>query len=193
MIDLLFVPGGRSPREARRDRAAPLSISGPSDLVAGAYAGRMEAQKVSFWKNRYRVTDQGREITVWDSSVWRSGGEFELHGQRFQVRSNAWGTKYSMVDAADTVLASADRVGRKRWSVRAGEQTYQFKRKSFWSTEEELLLGDTRVGSVRKTSVWGNDVAVELPGLAPELQIFVLGVVLSMWESQAAAAAASSS
>ena len=63
-------------------------------------------------------------------------------------------------------------------------------RKSFWGNEEELVLGDTRVGSVRKTSFWRGDVAVELPGLATALQLFVLGVVISMWDAQAAAEAA---
>ena len=148
----------------------------------------MEARKISVWRSRYSVTDRGREITVWDSSVWKSGGEFELDGRRFRVRSNAWGHKYTMVDDAGAVVASADRVGRKRWTVEAAGRTYHFRRKSFWGNEEELVLGDTRVGSVRKTSFWRGDVAVELPGLATALQLFVLGVVISMWDAQAAAA-----
>jgi hypothetical protein len=149
----------------------------------------MEARKISIWRSRYSVTDRGREITVWDSSVWRSGGEFELDGRRFQVRSNAWGHKYTMVDDAGAVVASADRVGRKRWTVEAAGQTYHFRRKSIWGNEQELVLGDTRVGSVRKTNLWRGDVAVELPGLVPALQVFVLGVVISLWDAQAAAAA----
>jgi hypothetical protein len=162
-----------------------------SDIAPGfSYAHRMEARKISVWRSRYSVTEQGREITVWDSSVWKSGGEFALDGRRFQVRSSAWGSKYAMVDDVGAVVASAGRVGRKRWTVEAAGQTYQFRRKSFWGNEEELVLGDTRVGSVRKTSFWRGDVAVELPGLATALQIFVLGVVIRMWDSQAAAAAA---
>ena len=51
-----------------------------------------------------------------------------------------------MVDDAGAVVASADRVGRKRWTVEAAGQTYHFRRKSFWGNEEELVLGDTRVG-----------------------------------------------
>jgi hypothetical protein len=148
----------------------------------------MEAHKISVWKGHYRVTDGGREITTWDSSTWKSGGEFLLDGQRFQVRSNAWGSKYTMTDDFGTVLASADRVGRKRWSVEAGGQTYHFRRKSMWTSEEEMVLGDTRVGAVRKTSVWRGDVELELPTLPRPLQLFVLGVVISMWEAQAAAA-----
>jgi hypothetical protein len=135
------------------------------------------------------VTDRGRQIAVWDSSMWKSGGEFELDGRRFQVRSNAWGTKYTMVDDTGAVVASADRVGRKRWTVAAGGLTYHFRRKSIWSNEEELVLGDTRVGSVRKTSFWRGDIAVELPSLATVVQLFVLGVVISIWNAQAAAAA----
>ncbi|GAB3837849.1 hypothetical protein ACFFMR_20095 [Micromonospora andamanensis] len=149
----------------------------------------MEARKVSVWRNRYDVTDRGREITVWDRSMWRSGGEFALDGRRFQVRSNVWGTRYTMVDDAGTLVASADRVGRKRWTVEASGQTYHFRRRSAWGSEEELILGDTRVGSIRKTSFWRGDVAIELPGLATELQLFVFGVVISMWDAQAAAGA----
>jgi len=152
----------------------------------------MEARKLSVWKSRYLVTDRGREIATWDRSVWKSGGEFLLDGRRFQVRSNGWGNKYTMTDDTGAVLASADRVGRKRWTVSAGGQTFQFRRKSFWTSEEELVLGDTRVGSVRKTSLWGNTIEVELPTLTPALQLFVLGVVISKWEAESAAAAASS-
>lgn len=148
----------------------------------------MEARKLSVWRGRYRVTDRDREITVWDSSFWKGGGQFELDGRRFQVRSNGWGTKYTLVDDAGAVLASADRVGRKRWSVESAGQTYQFRRKSILRNEEELVLGDTRVGSVRKTSFWRGDVAAELPGLTTALQVFVLGVVISMWEAEAASA-----
>ncbi|WP_243706243.1 hypothetical protein [Micromonospora sp. KC721] len=147
----------------------------------------MEARRTSVWRSRYAVTDRGREITVWDSSMWKSGGEFELDGRRFQVRSNVWGNKYTMVDDAEAVVASADRVGRRRWTVEAAGQTYHFRRKSIWRDEEELVLGDTRVGSVRKTSFWRGDVVVELPGLATALQLFVFGVVISMWDAQASA------
>lgn len=150
----------------------------------------MEARKTSAWKGHYVVTDRGREIATWNKSTWKSGGEFTIEGRRFRVRSNGWGNKYTMTDDSDTVIASADRVGRKRWTVTADSQTYNFRRRSFWASEEELVLGDTRVGSVRKTSFWRGDVDVELPGMAPALQLFILGVVISKWDAEAAAAAA---
>jgi hypothetical protein len=149
----------------------------------------MEARKADSWGRRYTVTDGGRELTVWDSSFWRGGGAFELGGRRYEVRPNVWGSRYAMVDDAGTLLAKADRIGRRRWAVQAGEQTYHFRRRSLWGHEEELLLGDSPVGSVRQTSFWRGDVALDLPGLPQPLQVFVLGVVLSMWRQQAAAAA----
>ena len=47
-----------------------------------------------------------------------------------------------------------------------------------------------RVDSVRKTSFRRGNGAVELPGLATALQLFVLGVVIRMWDALAAAEAA---
>ena len=152
----------------------------------------MEAHKISMWRSRYQVLDRGRDVTVWDSSMWRSGGAFQLDGQRYQVRSNAWGNKYMMTDDFGAVLAAADRVGRKRWTVEAGGATYHFRRKGFWGNEEELMLGDHPAGSVRRTSWWRGDVAVDLPTLPLPVRVFVLGVVISMWDAQAAAAAAAS-
>ena len=149
----------------------------------------MEARKISAWKNTYVVTDRGREVATWDRSVWRSGGEFLLDSRRYRVRSNGWGTRYTMTDESDTVVAAADRVGRKHWTVSADGQTYDFRRRSWWNNEEELVLGETRVGAVRKPSVWRGDVEVELPTLPPALQLFVLGVVISKWDAETAAAA----
>ncbi|GIG91203.1 LURP-one-related/scramblase family protein [Plantactinospora endophytica] len=152
----------------------------------------LKARKLTVWRSRYEVTVRGRVVTTWDDAFWRSGGEFELDGQHYQVRGNAWGNRYRMLDAAGGIVASADRVGRKRWTVQAAEQTYHFQRVSFFGSEQELHAGGRRVGSVRRTSFWRGDVVADLPGLPLPVQIFVLGVVITMWNQQSAAAAASS-
>lgn len=149
----------------------------------------MEAKKISVWGNRYRVTDHGREITTWDTSVWKNGGRFELDHHRFTVRGNAWGNRYTMLDASGAVAASALSVGRKRWTVEAAGQTYHFERTSMWGHEQELRVAGTRAGSVRKDGVFRSGITADLPGLPLPVQVFVLGVIITMWESQAAAAA----
>jgi len=148
----------------------------------------LEARKTSVWRSRYDLTLDGRPVATWDSATWRSGGDFELGGRRYEVRGNAWGNRFSMVDEDGTVVAAADRVGRKQWTVTAAGQTYHFQRASMWNDEQELRAGDTRVGSVKRTSVWRGDVVADLPGMPLPVQVFVLGVVITMWNAQAAAA-----
>ena len=48
-----------------------------------------------------------------------------------------------------------------------------------------------QVGSVRRPSMWRSDVQADLPGLPPEVQVFALVVVPTMWEQQDAVAATS--
>lgn len=150
----------------------------------------LEARKVGFWRSRYTIVVAGRAVATWDSAFWKSGGSFELDGQRHEVRGNAWGNRFTMVGPDGTSVASADRVGRKRWTVEAGGQTYRFRRASLWSKEQGLYVGDDRVGSVKQTSVWRGDAVADLPGLPLPVQIFVLGVVITMWSQQGAAASA---
>ncbi len=149
----------------------------------------LTAKRTSAWRSRYRVSAGDRPVTTWDSRTWKTGGDFELDGRRYQVRGNVWGNRYTMVDDLGATVASADRVGRRRWTVQAGGQAYQFQRKSLWSNEQELHNAAGRIGSVRRTSAWRGDVAADLPGLPLPVQVFVLGVVITMWDAQAAAAA----
>jgi hypothetical protein len=148
----------------------------------------LEATKASAWKNRYDITADGRRLATWDASLWKAGGTFEFDGRRYDVRGNMWGTKYEMVGEDGRPIASADRVGRKRWTVEAEGQTYEFRRASSWRQEEELHVEGQRMGSVKRISIWRGDTVVDLPGLPLPVQIFVLAVVLTMWDWSAALA-----
>jgi hypothetical protein len=150
----------------------------------------LTASKVSVWRNRYDLALDGSPLATWEGRVWKTGGTFDLAGRSYDVRSNTWGTRFEMTDQVGVTVAAADRVGRKRWSVEAGGRTYRFQRTSFWHSEETLMADDQPVGSVRRTSVWRGDAAADLPGLPLPVQVFVLVVVLTMWDSQAATAAA---
>lgn len=152
----------------------------------------LHARKTSFWKGHYEITVDGHPITTWTGRTWTSGGTFTLDGHRFDVAANMWGRRYGMSSEDGKRLASADRVGRKRWTVEADGRSYQFTRGSFWSGDQVLLDGDREVGSVRRVSRWRGDAEADLPGLSLPVQVFALAVVLTMWEAQAAAAASSS-
>jgi hypothetical protein len=149
----------------------------------------LQATKASLWKNRYVIDLDGREVAVWDGSMWKVGGSFELEGQRYTVRANMWGSTYGMERDDGTGVATARHVGRKRWTVEAGGQTYDFQRASLWRADQELRSGGERVGSVRRTSMWRSDAVADLPGLPLPVQIFVLAVVLTVWNESNNAAA----
>lgn len=147
------------------------------------------AKRTSVWRPRYTVTQDGRQVAAWEGALWRSGGDLAVAGQSFQVRGNAWGTRFSMLDKMGGTVAAAERVGRRHWTVTAGPVTYQFQRASMFGQTQDLYVGGAKVGSVRRMSFWGNDVAVDLPTVPLPVQVFVLGVIVSMWEAQSAAAA----
>ncbi|GGK39141.1 hypothetical protein GCM10010124_34960 [Pilimelia terevasa] len=154
----------------------------------------LTARKASFWRSRYEVLADGRVAAVWDGAFWRSGGRFSLDGRDYEVRGNVWGTRFTLTDAtdgsgADVALATAERVGRRRWTVEAGGRTYRFRRASMWRDVQELYDDSGAVGTVRRVSMWRGDVAADLPGLPPAVRMFVLGVVITMWEAQAASGA----
>lgn len=137
------------------------------------------------WRNRYELSVDGRPLTVWDGRVWRSGGEFDLEGHHYDVTSNMLGTRWELTDENRIVHAVADRVGRKRWTVTAHGMEYRFQRSSWWRPEETLLAGDQPVGYVKRESMWRTETVADLPGLPVQVQVFVVVVVLTMWDAQA--------
>lgn len=148
----------------------------------------LTAEKPSIWRSRYDISVDGRRVARWEPSWWRSGGVFDLDGQRYQVRGNALGSRFELIGPAGQPLASAQRVGRKRWTVQAGDSTYEFRRASIWRGDQELLLGEQAVGSIRRASVWRSSAVADLPGMPEPVAVFVLCVVLAMWDAAAAAA-----
>jgi hypothetical protein len=148
----------------------------------------IEARKPSVWKNRYDIIADGRRLATWDGSSWRAGGTVELDGRRYEVRANMWGSKYAMVDEDSTRIASADHVGRKNWTVEADGRTYEFRSASWWRQEEELHSEGRRVGSVKRKSIWRGDAVADLLGLPLSVEVFVLAVALTKWDSEAATA-----
>jgi hypothetical protein len=124
-----------------------------------------------------------------DGSSWKAGGTVELAGRRYEVRANLWGSKYGMVDEDGTRIASADRVGGKTGrSRRTAEPTSSAARHGGAKRRTCAPRGDAW-GSVKRDSIWRGDAVADLPGLPLSVEVFVLAVVLTKWDSDAATAA----
>ncbi|GAA2468729.1 hypothetical protein Ahu01nite_002110 [Winogradskya humida] len=149
----------------------------------------LTAEKMGMWRGRYQLAADGHPVAVWDPSWWRSGGDFEVQGRRYQVRSNGWGSKYRMLDETGGVIALVERAGRKHWTAQSGGRSYEFRRASMWGNRQELVIDGVVTGSMRRTSAWSGAIEADLPGLPLPLQIFVIGVQLALWQAQQTAAA----
>ncbi|MEV1292115.1 hypothetical protein [Pseudonocardia sp. NPDC049635] len=151
----------------------------------------LRAEKTSPWRGAYEFTVDGAPVSSFSSHWWRSGGRMTIDGRDHEIRAGRWGGTYTMTDTtdgADRVVATAERVARKHWTVTADGRSYRFRRASMWSSEQLLVEGEQAIGSIRKLSWWRGGAEAELPGLSLPVQLFVVAVVLSMWEQQSAAA-----
>lgn len=153
-------------------------------------ASMLQARKPSVWRSRYEILSDGRPLTEWQPLTWRQGGRFTLDRQAYEVRANAWGTKYTMAKDSGTEVASAQGVGRKDWTVKADHQTYTFRRASIWRSEEELIVRGNRAGYVKRVGTWHGDTVADLPGLSLPAQVFVLGLLIAKWDAAHAATSA---
>ena len=147
----------------------------------------LTAERTGFWGTKYNVAEEGTPVTVWDTNTWASGGKFVLAGQAFHVRAGTWGTRFTLLDDRGAVVAEAERVGRKNWTLQSGGRTYTFRRPSIWRGDQHLVDGERTVGVVRMTSSWTGSLSADLPGLPLALQIFVLGMMIAQYQSAAAA------
>jgi hypothetical protein len=144
----------------------------------------LEARSVSLWRSRYHIVADGHPVARWDGRAWRGGGTFDLAGRRYDVKANVWGTRFELSDEAGVIVAAADRVGRKRWTVQAGGRVYHFERPSWWRSEQILVVDGRRVGSVRRLSRWRGGAVADLPDLPLPLRVFVIVVVVIMWDAE---------
>ncbi len=142
-----------------------------------------------FWGRSYDILLDGNHVTTFSPKAWRSGGTFTLHGIEYDLHTNMWGARYAMATPQGKPVATADRVGRKHWSVEVHGRVYRFERISFWKSDQALMSGDRQIGVIRRTSSWKMSAEADLPGLDLPVQVFVLAVVITMWRRNQAAAA----
>lgn len=151
------------------------------------------AQRRGAFDNSHGIVDEsGKLIAFWNPKTFRQAGEFELLGARYTVQTAGWAyQRASLLGSDGAVLAEADGVGRKRWTVLAGGTTHDFERTSIWRADQALVnAGQQRIGLIRRAGFWGQRAEADLPGLPLPVAVFALILVLMLWERNDSAAAA---
>ena len=110
-----------------------------------------------------------------------------MDGRPFEVRSNLWASSYSLVADDGSLVATANRVGRKECTVEAGTAYPHVPAGVRVATRGGATSVGQRVGSIKRTSVWGGDAVADLPGLPAPVAVFALAVVLTSWDLAASA------
>jgi hypothetical protein len=136
---------------------------------------------------------RGGHVALWEPRMFRGGGSLTVEGHLYQLKSGGFGTRLTMSDAAGGVVAAAERLGRSKWSITAGTQTYSFAKRSIWSADEEVFLNGRKVGMITRASSWKGDANATLPGVPMPVQVFAVVAVLTKWAQDSSASAGSGS
>ena len=113
----------------------------------------LEAHRVSSFRPRWEVREDGAPLLVLEKKGWRSGVEYTLDGTSYEVRSTWTGSRYTLA-SGDSEIAHAERIGRKHWSVTTPEGEFRFRRRSIWKSDQEWVAGPDSsavLGSIRRT------------------------------------------
>lgn len=148
----------------------------------------LEATKSGPFARRYDITVDGRSVASWSQTLWRSGGDIVLAGDTYRVDAARFSNRFTMTDQFGRVVATAERVGRRQWTMVADGRTHQFRRASIWSYRQDLMLGDNSVGFIRRTGIWNARIEADLPTLSHPAQVFLVGVMVTTWDREASTA-----
>jgi hypothetical protein len=152
----------------------------------------LEAHRTSSFRPRWEVREDDAPLLVIEKKGWRSGVEYSLDGTSYELSSTWTGSRFTLT-SGDAEVATAERIGRKHWSVTTPEGRFHFRRRSIWKSDQEWVSAPdapSALGSIRRTGTWRGDAEAQLPGMATPIAVFVLAVVLLMWEQAGAAATA---
>ena len=149
----------------------------------------LEVERVTWLKRRYTVRDEAGHAGTWTRPRFRERVAGDVDGKRYELLPDGE-RRFSLVQAGAEV-ASADADKRGRWTISAGERTYELARKrawlcAVWSSEFELRSGGRVVGSIRKAGAVRLKLLCDLPGvLPPATQSFIGFVALTIWDRAA--------
>jgi hypothetical protein len=147
----------------------------------------LEVERVSWLKPQYTVRDDAGHAGTWTRPRFRERVAGDIDGERYELLPD--GPRRLSLMQAGAEVASADAATSWRWTISAGERTYELGRKSVWHSELELRSGGRVVGSIRRAKGARLKLLCDLPGdLPPATQAFIGFVVLTMWSRAAAKA-----
>lgn len=150
----------------------------------------LEIERAGWFKPRYLLRADGHH-GMWTRRRFKEEMTGEIDGQPYELRRID--RRQLVLTDAGRELARAGAAKRGRWTISAGNSTYELQRRSHWRSDMDFLQGTARVGSIRKTRPPCGRIVCELPSeLSPAAQAFVGFMALTLWNRAAASSGATS-
>lgn len=142
------------------------------------------------FRREYELESDGGPVTT-VTGARREGCEFTLDGGAYRVERDS--RKRFMLHGPGGRVATAERMTRREWAVRAESGNVKLVKPSMWRSGWEVHQRGSARGTIRHEGLFSRSVAAQLPSDVPmPVRVFALYVVLVTYEREANAAAASS-
>lgn len=150
----------------------------------------MQARRRGVFKREYEIYSGGQLVTELTGRR-REGCEFSWSGTGYRAERD--GRKRFVLHGPDGQVATAERQTAREWTVRTAAGNLTLVKPSVWRSGWEIRHGGT-AGGIRHDGGFTRTYTADVPADVPlPVAVFVLYVVLAIFERQAAAAAAAGS
>lgn len=128
--------------------------------------------------DRYALRREQRLLGSVTLGPRMSGGTFQVDGIAYEVRADTVRGSYDLLAADGSVLATAERVHRRHWSVRTADGTSPFRRGGLARAESLTDADGHELGRITRSGRRSAGAVVDLPGLDVTVQAFALTLAL---------------
>jgi hypothetical protein len=142
----------------------------------------------------FSVIDDSGDVVLIDRHWFRENASFSVNGRSFDVRRTSLVRGTFALEHAGVTVAEARKPSsfRRAFDITTGADHYRLEAANVFGRAFVLSHDGIPVGGVRPTSFIGRTATAQFPEqLPPEIQLFIVFLVLILWKRAADAAAAS--
>ncbi|MBB4911439.1 hypothetical protein [Actinophytocola algeriensis] len=147
----------------------------------------LRARRRGVFRRDYEIESDGGPVTTL-AGARREGCAYALDSAEYRVERD--GRKRFVLHGPGGRVATAERMTRREWAVRAQTGNVQLVKPSMWRSGWEIHQRGSARGTIRHDGVFSRSFAADLPSDVPlPVRVFALYVVLVNYEREANAAA----
>jgi hypothetical protein len=146
----------------------------------------------SAFSRDYDVRDGIAPVAEFRLSAFGERTDLRVGLDLYQARRTGWINSGFVLERYDREVARADSEGffRRGYAIRAPGIWATLRQRGFMRSDFGLFVGDTEVGSIRRTGFWRTTIEASFrPELDRPIQVFLIWIAAILWRRAASAAA----